>query len=67
MPNYADILEFLARNPPQLAAERQLHASLLELMALCLRSDSQLPDSRRGELVQWGTDGGARALDRRVN
>jgi hypothetical protein len=40
MPDYGEILEFLAANPPQLAAERELHASLLELIAKCLRSDS---------------------------
>ena len=47
MPDYAEILEFLAKNPPQLAAERQLHASMLELMAQCLRSDAQLPEPER--------------------
>ena len=40
MPDYGDILRFLARNPPQLAAERQMHASLLELLANCLRTDA---------------------------
>jgi hypothetical protein len=40
MPDYGEILEFLAANPPQLAAERELHASLLELIAKCLRSDA---------------------------
>ena len=40
MPDYADILDFLAKNPPQMDAERQLHASLLELMAQCLRDDT---------------------------
>lgn len=39
MPDYADILDFLAKNPPQMDAERQLHASLLELMAQCLRDE----------------------------
>lgn len=39
MPDYGEILAFLAANPPQLAAERELHASLLELLAQCLRSD----------------------------
>lgn len=41
MPDYADILRFLANHPPELAAERQLHASLLELLAGCLRGDPQ--------------------------
>ena len=40
MPDYGEILEFLASNPPQFAAERELHASLLELIAKCLRSES---------------------------
>ena len=40
MPDYAELLDFLANNPPQLESERQLHASLLELMALCLRSEA---------------------------
>ena len=39
MPDYGEILAFLASNPPQLAAERELHASLLELLAQCLRSE----------------------------
>ncbi len=39
MPDYADLLDFLANNPPQLESERQLHASLLELMAQCLRTE----------------------------
>lgn len=40
MPDYEEILSFLAANPPQLEAERELHASLLELIAKCLRSDA---------------------------
>ncbi|MGZ5863617.1 MAG: hypothetical protein ACXWKB_10110, partial [Methyloceanibacter sp.] len=39
MPDYAEILVFLAANPPQFGAERELHASLLELLAKCLRSE----------------------------
>lgn len=39
MPDYGEILQFLAKNPPQQEAERRLHASLLELMAQCLRLD----------------------------
>jgi hypothetical protein len=39
MPDYADLLDYLANNPPQMESERQLHASLLELMAQCLRSE----------------------------
>ena len=40
MADYGEILEFLAANPPQFAAERELHASLLEMIAKCLRSDT---------------------------
>lgn len=39
MPDYGEILAFLAANPPEAAAERELHASLLELLAQCLRSE----------------------------
>ena len=39
MPDYSDLLAFLANNPPQRETERRLHASLLELMAQCLRSE----------------------------
>ncbi len=38
MLEYGEILEFLAKNPPQHDAERDVHASLLELVAQCLRS-----------------------------
>ena len=38
MPEYGEILNFLAKNPPQLDSERAVHASMLELMASCLRS-----------------------------
>ena len=36
--DYGEILEFLAKHPPQMDEEREVHASLLELMAQCLRS-----------------------------
>jgi len=39
MPDYGEILRCLAQTPPQSHAERQMHASLLELLAECLRSD----------------------------
>lgn len=47
MPDYGDILRFLARNPPQIAAERDLHASLLELLAKCLRDEKRTPKEER--------------------
>jgi hypothetical protein len=44
MPDYGEILEFLAANPPRLAGERELHASLLELIAKCLRSETMIDE-----------------------
>jgi hypothetical protein len=44
MPNYGEILAFLATNPPQQEAERELHASLLELVAECLRTQQVATD-----------------------
>ncbi|ODA66790.1 hypothetical protein A7A08_02087 [Methyloligella halotolerans] len=44
MPDYGEILAFLAANPPCLEAERELHASLLELLAQCLRSEQAVSD-----------------------
>ncbi|MGH6865414.1 MAG: hypothetical protein ACREDO_04400 [Methyloceanibacter sp.] len=49
MPDYGEILAFLAANPPQLAAERELHASLLELLAKCLRSEQVTTDDKCDE------------------
>ena len=51
MPNYSEILAFLADHPPQLESERELHASLLELLAECLRTDQVETD---GELAEFG-------------
>jgi len=45
MPDYGDILRFLAENPPGLEAERNLHASLLELLATCLRTDGEVAEN----------------------
>lgn len=50
MPDYSDLLDFLAKNPPQLESERQLHASLLELMAQCLR-DEESPAAQNPDVV----------------
>ena len=50
MPDYGEILAFLAANPPQLATERELHASLLELLAKCLRSEET--DEDAGDLLE---------------
>jgi hypothetical protein len=54
MADYGEILEFLAANPPQLAAERELHASLLEMIAKCLRSDS-MADEEEASLAALQT------------
>jgi hypothetical protein len=57
MPDYEEILAFLAANPPKLAAERELHASLLELIAKCLRSDAAEEDENSAETetscIRW--------------
>jgi hypothetical protein len=49
MPDYEEILAFLAANPPKLAAERELHASLLELIVKCLRSGEVDDDESSSE------------------
>lgn len=61
MPDYEEILAFLAANPPKLASERELHASLLELIAKCLRSDAMdededdetSPDETQARRLRW--------------
>jgi len=50
MPDYGEILAFLAANPPLLDTERELHASLLELIAKCLRSEET--DEDAGDLLE---------------
>jgi hypothetical protein len=51
MLEYGEILRYLAKNPPRIEAERQLHASLLDLLAKCLRMNERVIDidSRRAE------------------
>ena len=39
MTDYADILRFLASNPPQHEPEKRMHASLLEMLARKLRGE----------------------------
>jgi len=59
MPDYGEILAFLAANPPQLEAERELHASLLELLAKCLRSEEMKeeeetsPEGLQSRRIRW--------------
>jgi len=52
MPDYSDLLDFLSKNPPQLESERQLHASLLELMAQCLRNEELPPAEETNAAVE---------------
>ena len=40
MPDYCEILRFLSQNPPELEAEKRVHASLLELLGACLRDQT---------------------------
>jgi len=47
MPDYGEILAFLADDPPQIEEERELHASLLELLAKCLRSEQIATDGEQ--------------------
>ncbi len=54
MPNYAEILAFLANNPPRGESDRELHASLLELVAQCLRSNQLQMDDEDGEYLEPG-------------
>jgi hypothetical protein len=60
MADYGEILEFLAANAPQFAAERELHASLLEMIAKCLRSDTLADEEDEAALaglqtrIRWG-------------
>ncbi len=46
MPEYQELLRFLASNPPHLEPEKKIHASLLEMMAKKLR----------GEAVNFGVE-----------
>lgn len=39
MPEYGDLLIYLASHPPEGPAERRVHASMLELIAACMRDD----------------------------
>jgi len=52
MPDYGEILHFLAKNPPTLEAERELHASLLELLANCLRGNGQAVKGDPADLTE---------------
>lgn len=52
MPDYGEILQFLADHPPELQSERQLHASLLELLASCLRAEGSFGDELSDHFVE---------------
>jgi hypothetical protein len=51
MPDYGEILQFLADHPPELASERQLHASLLDLLASCLRAEGEFGEHLSGHFA----------------
>ncbi len=60
MPDYGEILAFLAANPPQVENDRELHASLLEMLAKCLRTqqvitDEDCEDSLDLSEIRWGS------------
>ena len=59
MPDYGEILQFLADHPPELQSERQLHASLLELLASCLRSEGTFGDELSDHFVEQFAHSGA--------
>ena len=67
MPDYGEILAFLAANPPCLEAERELHASLLELLAQCLRSEQAVCEETSAEFgvkeAEFGEDSHSDMLD----
>ena len=54
MPDYGEILAFLVANPPRDDAERELHASLLELLAKCLRSEQVVVEDEADEALERG-------------
>lgn len=39
MPEYQELLRFLASNPPHLEPEKKIHASMLEMLAKKLRGE----------------------------
>lgn len=41
MLNYSDILKHISENPPKLAAEHQVHTSLLEVLAHLMKPKSK--------------------------
>jgi len=58
MPDYGEILAFLAANPPRHDTERELHASLLELLAKCLRCEQVVvgdeeEDATEPDEIRW--------------
>lgn len=62
MPDYGEILQFLADHPPELASERQLHASLLDLLASCLRAEGEFGEHLNDHFAdQFNTATGASA------
>ncbi|MEO0619943.1 MAG: hypothetical protein AAFZ01_11780 [Pseudomonadota bacterium] len=63
--DYGEMLRFLADNPPGSDAERNAHASLLELIATCVREDGPEPNDMHAELaaLMSGCDEATRAIE----
>ena len=59
MPDYGEILQFLANHPPELQTEKQLHASLLELLASCLRAEGSFGNELSEHFVEQFAQTGA--------
>ncbi|MEL7542416.1 MAG: hypothetical protein AAGJ70_01445 [Pseudomonadota bacterium] len=49
--DYGEMLRYLADNPPGSEAERNVHASLLELIAACVRDDCAPSDDMHAEIA----------------
>lgn len=44
MTEYEEILIYLAENPPHVDGERHVHASMLELLANCIRDEKPITE-----------------------
>jgi len=62
MIDYGELLRYLADNPPDTQAERRVHASMLELIATCVRDEQKeaSPDQSAALMqlrARYGGDG----------
>ena len=55
MPDYGEILAFLAANPPQLSAERELHASLVKRRRVVIERVTPPAPPARSIVARIGT------------